>query len=452
MRGKFRTYGDKVFATYELLEMLLYHIIPYRDTNPTARRLMNRFATLDGLSLATRDEILEVEGIGEKTADFLVNVFKIYKRLEETDVLFAGERIIEKTSVGDFFVNYFKTFKTGSGGEEQRTVAAMLDSDMRLLAIVEPYAFDFGSGAVQSRPFIDAAVAAHATTVIIAHNHPYGPLFPSQADRASNALVCSDLANAGITLAEHYVVCADEYVCIMNKEVNLKLSSTGARSLSSIDRLCFMNGSYLLRTDEKISVLLDVLSLILKGEKAKKTTSALAERFARLCDVFYADSYVLREIIDSETDIIFLKIFFAIFVRRRTDRFVFGRTHTEEEIAEYFTLLLGLEPVEKVYLMVFDSKLRPKSCEFVAEGTVDTSSLPPRRMLEIAKRHGACGIAIAHNHPSSGVAPSGDDIGATVSAKSLFESVGIKFLSHYIVSSSDYCIIDENEVRYKKDV
>jgi DNA repair protein RadC len=341
-----------------------------------------------------------------------------------------------KNSVGEFFVNYFKNSK------EHRTAALLLDSNMRVLGLIEPYALDFGSGAVQGRPFIDAAVAAHATSVIIAHNHPYGPLFPSVSDRVGNSSVLKDLAVAGITLAEHYIISGEQYVCMMNTDSRLKLSDGDPHIKPTSDAAWW--------TDEKKSVLCDVLSVVFEEEEARRHTAEISSRFARLCDVFSADFYVLKDIVGQELAAIFLKLFFCIYIRQKTDRFVFGRAHTEEETVEYFRNLIALEPTEKVYIMLYDSRLRPKFCEFVSEGTVDSSNLPPRRLLEIAKRHEAAAVAIAHNHPRSGVAPSADDIGATETIKSLFETVGIRFLAHYVVSIDEYCVISEDGVKYKR--
>ncbi len=450
MREKFKTYGERVFATYELIEMILYYVIPYKDTNPVSRRLMKRFQTPDGIARAGRAELLEVEGIGERTADFIVGIFDIYKRINDSNMLFSGERKITETGAGDFFVNYFASLPSDGGAAGQRTVAVMLDSDMRMLALTEPYSLDFGSGAVQSRPFIDAAMATHATNVIIAHNHPYGPLFPTQADRVSNALIDAELAAAGISLLEHYIVCGGEYISIMNTDGRLRLNQGDKQKRHERNVFYYLeDGSG--TEEDKLSLIADIFSLIVKRERAERLASELTCRFMRICDIFYADSYVLKEIIESEAEVHFLKLFFALFIRQRVSRFTFGAVHSEREIAEYFTDLIGYEPFEKVYIMLFDSRGRARSCEFVSEGTVDTSNLPPRRILEIAKRHEASAVALVHNHPSSGVTPSRDDIAATVSVKHLFDSVGIEFLSHYIVSCDDFCIIDNGSIKYKKD-
>ena len=76
MRAKLLSHGQKIFDTYELLEMLLYYVIPYKDTNPIAKRLLARFGGLEGVLNATKDELIEVSGIGNTSAEFLIKAGK----------------------------------------------------------------------------------------------------------------------------------------------------------------------------------------------------------------------------------------------------------------------------------------------------------------------------------------------------------------------------------------
>ena len=77
MREKFSLYGRDIFHTHELLEMLLYHVIPYKNTNPIAKNLLDRFGSLDGVLSASRDELISVDGVGPKAADMLLSLAKI---------------------------------------------------------------------------------------------------------------------------------------------------------------------------------------------------------------------------------------------------------------------------------------------------------------------------------------------------------------------------------------
>jgi DNA repair protein RadC len=211
MREKFRTYGRAVMHSHELLEMLLFHVVSYRNTNPIARRLMLRFSTLDGVFSATREELLDVEGVGPKIADFLLSVGKI--NLFDAKEEFAD---IQKSSfgsyndVGEYFVDYFKESRA------YEVVLLLLNGKMEFLDLVSMSDSDYDSAAVRVEPFISEAIRVNASVVIVAHHHPYGPLFPKPGDKATNHMIFDAFSNAGISLVEHYVVSGGKFVGIMH--------------------------------------------------------------------------------------------------------------------------------------------------------------------------------------------------------------------------------------------
>ncbi|MBP5610265.1 MAG: hypothetical protein J6X72_02870 [Clostridia bacterium] len=55
MREKYARAGADAFLPHELLELLLFYAVPYRDTNPTAHRLIERFGSLSGVLEAKKD-------------------------------------------------------------------------------------------------------------------------------------------------------------------------------------------------------------------------------------------------------------------------------------------------------------------------------------------------------------------------------------------------------------
>ena len=210
MRRKFDDFGAIVFDTYELLEMLLYTTVPVKDTNGFAKKLLNRFGSLDGVLSASKEELMLSEGIGEKTAEFLVAA-------GETLDFFT--RSGDKTKENAEFENYYfvgEYLTKCLSGEDYRQVLMSFDNDMRLLGIDEMYECDYSSAAVKTDKFIDSALKRGATVAIIAHNHPYGPICPTDGDRATNDLIGRALSKVGVFLAEHYVVCGDRYFGFMN--------------------------------------------------------------------------------------------------------------------------------------------------------------------------------------------------------------------------------------------
>jgi DNA repair protein RadC len=64
LRERFSATGAEAFADYELLEMLLFRLIPRTDTKPVAKALLARFGTLAEVLGAPASRLQEVKGIG----------------------------------------------------------------------------------------------------------------------------------------------------------------------------------------------------------------------------------------------------------------------------------------------------------------------------------------------------------------------------------------------------
>ena len=207
MRHKLEAHGARTLESYELLEMLLYHAIPYKDTNPVSKKLLERFGSLEGVFGAKREELLTIEGIGEAVADLIISAGAI---INDTDSAETAVSVLDDyTAVGELFVKHFEGVKTP-------TVAMLvLGNNMNLIGIKNLYELDYSSGAVRPEPFIEYAISNRASIAIIAHLHPFGPAFPTVGDVATNNLIADALADASVTLAEHYVISGDRFVGTM---------------------------------------------------------------------------------------------------------------------------------------------------------------------------------------------------------------------------------------------
>ena len=208
MRDKLLLHGERIFDTYELLEMLLYYSVPYKDTNPVAKRLLHRFGGLDGVFNASADALCEINGIGERTAELIGLVGRLSEVIGAEVVPVCRADYSDYMSAGKSFVEYF------SGLTENHTVAVFLDNSMNLIAIEDIFKLDFASGGVKAKPFIDMAIKHRASVVITAHNHPFGPFYPSDGDRATGEMLSSALSGIGILHAEHYLICGSYYAGI----------------------------------------------------------------------------------------------------------------------------------------------------------------------------------------------------------------------------------------------
>ena len=209
MRSKLEMHGPRIFDTYELLEMLLYYVIPYRDTNPIAKRLLATFGSLDGVLRAPVSELCKVDGVGERCAEYL----SLAGRALIEDAVGIGTRSVrvftDYNDAGRYLVSHFENSRSS-------ICMMMLDNGMRLIDVVDIPGDSFGSAAVKPRHFIDPVLTHGATVVIIAHKR-HSAMFMSDADLATDRLIRGELSNIGVVVAEHYIISGTDYTGIRTK-------------------------------------------------------------------------------------------------------------------------------------------------------------------------------------------------------------------------------------------
>lgn len=100
--------------------------------------------------------------------------------------------------------------------------------------------------------------------------------------------------------------------------------------------------------------------------------------------------------------------------------------------------------VETVFLLLLDNKFGLIECVKVHEGSVNSSAITLRRLVETALFKHASMAVLAHNHPGGVALPSSDDLFTTREVKRAFDLMEIKLLAHIIVAGDSYLDILKN--------
>ncbi len=437
MRSKLLTHGQRIFDTYELLEMLLYHVIPYKDTNPISKRLLAAFGGLEGVFSAGRDELTAVSGVGERTADFIMNVAELSSLIGAEIMPTVSTDFSNYHRVGEYLVDFY------SGQTEPSVIALLFDNNMRLIEQKKICSTDYSSGVVRPKLFIDAALSAHATVVITAHNHVYGPNFPTPSDRETNILITESFSLAGIMHAEHYLICGNDYRGLGSvQRITTRLLQPNAAEAFLNSRPCSVSDASAqediyppvdARYDTRNFDYLASLLAVIEGKKARKTAHLLLSKFLTIENMICASENALISYF-SERIAFFVKLLGYVTSRRVTDEYSFGKHYTTADIAEYLKALFIGDSVEKIYLLTFDGRGRFTGYELLGEGTVSASEVIPRKAIEVALNKSARSVAIAHNHPLGRAEPSQEDHKSTNMFTSLFSACEITFANHYIIA------------------
>lgn len=191
--------GLDSFEESHVLELLLFYTIPRRDTKPVARRLLDRFGSFAGVLEARIDALCQVEGVGLHTAVFLKllnDTGRYYLTSKERDevVLDTLDRC------GDYLRNLFY------GQRNESIWLVCMDARCKLLNCQKISEGNLVSSSVNARQIMEQALAVNAHSVILAHNHPGGYAFPSDADVAMTQRLATALKAMDLLLVDHFIV------------------------------------------------------------------------------------------------------------------------------------------------------------------------------------------------------------------------------------------------------
>lgn len=168
LRARFRDGGDTALADYEILELLLFRLIPRRDTKPIAKALLSRFGTLAGVLGAPPALLQEVKGVGETVALDLKLIATVAQRMLKSEL--RDKHVLSSWSS---VIDYCHAAMAYETTEQFRIL--FLDKRNALIADEVQGRGTVDHTPVYPREVVKRALELSATAVILVHNHPTWP-------------------------------------------------------------------------------------------------------------------------------------------------------------------------------------------------------------------------------------------------------------------------------------
>lgn len=207
MKDRLLTSGLASFSEHEIIELLLYYAIPYRDVNELAHTLTARFGGWTGVLDADYADLIAVPGVTPHVATLLTLSGQTARRyhadLNGTVTHLPGLHDIIRYVVPQFL-----------GAREERVLLVSLDNKRKLLNATFVFEGSVNSAQFNVRQAVQQALRDNATQVVLAHNHPNGFAFPSEADIRTTHYVSQVLAPLEIKLIDHIVVAEGDCLCM----------------------------------------------------------------------------------------------------------------------------------------------------------------------------------------------------------------------------------------------
>ncbi|MBE6657647.1 MAG: hypothetical protein E7604_04295 [Ruminococcaceae bacterium] len=195
---------DSQFREHELLELMLFFSQPRVNTNETAHRLLNRFGSIRGVFEAPYAALLQVKGVGPRTAQLirlicaLMRIFVSPQAPALSDVrltsLSALLPVIRRMYFAESAVEHVFLMLFGADGSHRKTIR-ISDGTQTGVTLDIPRC-------VQMAVMYDAAAA------ILVHNHP-SAAEPSEEDRVMTNRLKDAFDSVRIELREHLVLTDD---------------------------------------------------------------------------------------------------------------------------------------------------------------------------------------------------------------------------------------------------
>lgn len=186
-------------ANHELLEILLFSVLPRKDTNALAHRLLMTFGGFKRLFSATPKELMSVNGVGKRVASQIAVFGKLINAVnvdhnKKQDKLFSFHK--NKEYVMNLFTDPFK----------EKFILILMDSSCKVITQIEFDTFSENMVRFETSKLAKAIAMNNPAHALIAHNHPSGSLTPSRDDDIATAKIYMVCKLQGVNLIDHVIV------------------------------------------------------------------------------------------------------------------------------------------------------------------------------------------------------------------------------------------------------
>jgi DNA repair protein RadC len=192
--------GATALSPAELIAILLRTGLKGTNVVEVGRLLLKKHGgSLRTLATLTVDDLRKVKGIGPDKAATLVAAFELAKRM--------AEELQDESPLLDNPENVVRLLRVKNLVKEVETLQVLLlNTRKRLIRVEEIADGTVDTLLVHAREVFRTAIAANASAIVLAHNHPSGDPTPSEAD----IKVTRDLIRAGqllkIEVVDHVIL------------------------------------------------------------------------------------------------------------------------------------------------------------------------------------------------------------------------------------------------------
>ena len=217
--------GLQGLSKIQAMEYILFFIFPRGDVNPLAHRLLDRFDNVQTVLEASVEDLMEVKGVAETTAQKIHSLLEIF-------YYYTNEKLEAKPlkSLGDF-LDYMEQLLRYRSDEEMHIYGVNTAGE-----IIQGRCLAKGTTKIVGVDMRDIALYLSTFKVpgaFIVHNHPGGNCSPSKQDEYSFDKMKGVFEIAGCKLMDSLII-GKNGIYSMDRKCNLRVFSEGLEYFQSL--------------------------------------------------------------------------------------------------------------------------------------------------------------------------------------------------------------------------
>lgn len=203
--------GIDALPDYELLEMLLFRSVPYKDTKPLAKDLLARFGGLEGIGAASHeaidDQVARSMGFarGKASRAIALDLMLIFDTARRVAREPASKRPV--ISSWTALLAHVRVALQHEPREQFRVLYLDKKNQLILDEVLNRGTVDHAP--VYPREVIRRALELSSPNIILVHNHPSGDPTPSGADIDMTKQIIAAGQALNVAVHDHLVVGRD---------------------------------------------------------------------------------------------------------------------------------------------------------------------------------------------------------------------------------------------------
>lgn len=214
IKEKASKHGVKIFDDHEVLEMILFNVIPYKDTNPIAHTLINHFGSLANVLDADMDSLMLVPGIGLETARYLTFLPQYFDRYQHSR---DSDKLTFKSS--NDIVSFFK--KRYVVRDKEVLYIFCLNNMAKLKQVLIYDGIDDTRIMVSIKKIYKDIITSGASQIFLIHTHPNGTTRPSKQDINFTREIITSCYSAQIKVNDHMIFTEWEHSSMRDEIFNI---------------------------------------------------------------------------------------------------------------------------------------------------------------------------------------------------------------------------------------